>query len=163
MKRQPKFYRRNEEEVMERLGLKPTKGSGAGWIEKADGQNESIICELKSTDSQSYRISYLDLQKLHHHGNISNKVPVFAVQFLQSDEVFLIVKPEDLQDLSKYIETGIVERETNIFGKDSKTSKPKRPRKKAIKSSLESREEFRKEQENKYKKEMKRVWMKKQE
>lgn len=28
-KRTGKFYRRNEEEVMESLGLKPTKGSGA--------------------------------------------------------------------------------------------------------------------------------------
>ena len=39
-KRSTKFYRKNEEEVMRRLGFKPTKNSGAGWIEKEDGQNE---------------------------------------------------------------------------------------------------------------------------
>lgn len=31
-KRTGKFYRRNEEEVMESLGLKPTKNSGSGWV-----------------------------------------------------------------------------------------------------------------------------------
>jgi hypothetical protein len=31
-KRTTKFYRKNEEEVMESLGLKPTKNSGSGWI-----------------------------------------------------------------------------------------------------------------------------------
>ena len=33
-KRTTKFYRKNEEEVMESLGLKPTKNSGSGWIQK---------------------------------------------------------------------------------------------------------------------------------
>ena len=28
------FYRKNEEEVMKSLGLKPTKNSGSGWIQK---------------------------------------------------------------------------------------------------------------------------------
>ena len=27
-----KFYRKNEEEVMKSLGLKPTKNSGSGWV-----------------------------------------------------------------------------------------------------------------------------------
>ena len=32
MARTTKFYRKNEREVMERLGFKPTKNSGSGWI-----------------------------------------------------------------------------------------------------------------------------------
>ena len=32
MTRTTKFYRKNEIEVMERLGFKPTKNSGSGWI-----------------------------------------------------------------------------------------------------------------------------------
>ena len=51
-KRSFKFYRQNEAEVMKSLGLKPTKNSGSGWIEKEDGQNDYIICQLKSTDAQ---------------------------------------------------------------------------------------------------------------
>ena len=42
VKRSTKFYRKNEAEVMQQLGLKPTKNSGAGWIEKEDGQNEQF-------------------------------------------------------------------------------------------------------------------------
>ena len=56
MKRSGKFYRRNEEDVMRRLGLEPTKNSGSGWIEKEDGQSEHVICQLKSTDAQSISI-----------------------------------------------------------------------------------------------------------
>lgn len=32
MKRSGKFYRTNEKEVMQRLGLVPTINSGSGWI-----------------------------------------------------------------------------------------------------------------------------------
>ena len=31
-KRSTRFYRKNEREVMQSLGLKPTKNSGSGWI-----------------------------------------------------------------------------------------------------------------------------------
>ena len=51
-KRSTKWYRKNEAEVMKRLGFKETRNSGATWIEKADGQNEHCICELKSTDKE---------------------------------------------------------------------------------------------------------------
>ena len=37
-----KFYRENEKQVMESLGLKPTKNSGSTWIEKEDGQNDLV-------------------------------------------------------------------------------------------------------------------------
>ena len=60
-KRSTKFYRKNEEEVMRSLGLTPTKNSGAGWIEKEDGQNEHVICQLKSTDAQSIRVIQKDI------------------------------------------------------------------------------------------------------
>lgn len=37
MKRSGKFYRKNEKEVMEALGLEQTLNSGSGWIEKRMG------------------------------------------------------------------------------------------------------------------------------
>ena len=56
--RSGKFYRKNEREVMKNLGLKPTKNSGSGWIEKEDGENETIIAQLKSTDSESIKVNF---------------------------------------------------------------------------------------------------------
>ena len=40
MKRSGKFYRKNEKEIMRSLGLKPVAGSGCGWLDKEDGQND---------------------------------------------------------------------------------------------------------------------------
>ena len=96
-KRSTKWYRKNEAEVMERLGFKPTKNSGAGWIEKADGQSEHCICELKSTDKESFSIKREYLQGLEYNAFVAHKLPVFAFQFIQSDEVWLAIKESDLE------------------------------------------------------------------
>lgn len=85
---------------MESLGLKPTKNSGAGWIEKADGQSESIICELKSTDANSYRLSLDDMHTLEYHANVIHKLPLFCVQFINTDDVYLIAKAETIKDIA---------------------------------------------------------------
>lgn len=106
MKRTGKFYRKNEAEVMKSLGLKPTKNSGSGWVEKEDGQNDFVICQLKSTDAQSIKINQKDIRMLEHNAAIEHKMPVFAIQFLNTREVWLMVKPEDLSMISKYIGTG---------------------------------------------------------
>lgn len=96
-KRTTKFYRKNEAEVMEQLGFRPTKNSGAGWIEKEDGQNEQCICQLKSTDKQSISVKQNDLHILEQNAAISHKLPVFAIQFLNTNEVWVMIKPEDLK------------------------------------------------------------------
>lgn len=151
-KRSGKFYRKNEEEVMRMLGLKPTKNSGSGWIEKEDGQSEDLICQLKSTDAQSIKVSKQDLDKLSYNAAVSHKLPVFAVQFLQSNEVYLVVKPELLQELSQYIQTG--EAPKPIVGgidlgdhEDLETYIAR-----VIKSSSKAREQFNEENSRKYKK-----------
>ena len=117
-KRSTKFYRRNEAEVMESLGLKPTKNSGAGWIEKSDGQSEAIICELKSTDAQSYRLKLEDLHTLEYNASVCHKIPVFAVQFLAAQEVYLLVKPEMLSEAAEYLKTGEYTRRNEFVGVD---------------------------------------------
>lgn len=95
-KRSTKFYRKNEAEVMKRLGFKPTKNSGAGWVEKEDGQSEQCICQLKSTDKQSISIKQNDIHILEQNAAIAHKLPVFALQFLNTGEVWVMIKPEDL-------------------------------------------------------------------
>ena len=100
MKRSGKFYRKNEAEVMRQLGLEPTPNSGSGWIVKEDGQSEDLICQLKSTDANSIRINQKDIETLQYNAMVSHKLPVFAIQFLNTNEVFLLIRPEDLQDIS---------------------------------------------------------------
>lgn len=105
-KRSGKFYRKNEKEVMERLGLRPVPGSGSGWISKEDGENDEIICQLKSTDRESISIKKVDIDMLVNHAIISHKIPVFAIQFLSDDSLYLMVRPEDLGEAFEYISGG---------------------------------------------------------
>lgn len=145
-KRSTKFYRKNEEEVMKALGLKPTKNSGAGWIEKEDGQNDYLICQLKSTDHQSISVKQKDIRILEDNANVSHKIPMFAIQFLNTGEVWLMAKPEDFTEVAKYIETGKCEKPQCIELEDVSAPKPK----KVISSSASARERYRAEQNKKY-------------
>ena len=103
-KRSTKFYRKNEEDVMQRLGFKPTKNSGAGWIEKEDGQSDKYICQLKSTDNQSISIKQNDLHILEYNASVSHKIPVFAFQFLNTDEVWVAIKGDEFERFKAFME-----------------------------------------------------------
>ena len=157
MKRSGKFYRNNEAQVMKSLGLTPTKNSGSGWIEKEDGQSEHVICQLKSTDANSIKVNKKDLDVLSYNAAVTHKIPVFAIQFLQSNEVYLIVKPEVLCDAAKYIETGEYDSgqsQLEFMGIDlseleDTTTSPKR----VIKSSSNARDKFHEERDKKFQKE----------
>ena len=154
MKRSGKFYRKNEAEVMRSLGLEPTPNSGSGPIWKEDGQSEHIICQLKSTDAQSIRVNKKDLDVLSYNAEVAHKLPVFAIQFLQSNEVYLIVKPEMLCEAAQYIKTGEYESANEFVGIDlseheTMTSTPS----KIIRSSSNAREKFHQENERKFEKE----------
>ncbi len=146
MKRSGKYYYKNEREVMESLGLKQVKGSGNGWIEKEDGENEFILCQLKSTDANSIRVQQVDIRKLEEHAQTSHKTPVFAIQFLNTGEVWLMAKPDDFSYVSEYITTGKTEKRENVIEvKDVKQKK-----KRVISSSASAREQFEQERRNKY-------------
>lgn len=107
-KRSTKWYRKNEAEVMHRLGLKPTRNSGAGWIEKCDGESENFLCELKSTDHESFSIKQSVLHVLEHHALEAHKIPLFAFQFINRDEVWVAIKEEDIQAYREIIERDIL-------------------------------------------------------
>ena len=157
-KRSGKFYRKNEQEVMRSLGFKPTINSGSTWIEKEDGQTDDLICQLKSTDANSIKINKNDLDTLEYNSLVSHKLPVFAIQFLQSNEVYLVLRPEDLKDVVKFIKTGKVSEErflgveelTGDFT-DSELDVPKRK----IISSSKSRKAFMNEHEKQFSKKSK--------
>lgn len=125
-KRSTKWYRKNEAEVMHRLGLKPTKNSGAGWIEKCDGENRHFICELKSTDHESFSIKQSVLHVLEHHALEAHKIPLFAFQFINRDEVWVAIKEEDIRAYRELIERDVLnklEEEDSEFLKKYKISK----------------------------------------
>lgn len=107
-KRSTKWYRKNEVEVMHRLGLKPTRNSGAGWIEKCDGEDRHFICELKSTDNESFSIKQSVLHVLEHHALEAHKIPLFAFQFINRDEVWVAIKEEDIQAYRELIERDVL-------------------------------------------------------
>lgn len=156
MKRSGKFYRKNEAEVMKSLGLKPTKNSGSGWIEKEDGQSDNVICQLKSTDAMSIKVNKQDLDVLAYNAAVAHKLPIFVIQFLQSQDLYLLIKPDMLVETAKYIETGNYDSaiSTNEFvginlnEHDEMSTKVKS----TIKSSSSAREKFHREMNKKFKK-----------
>lgn len=151
-KRSFKFYRENEREVMEALGLKPTKNSGSGWIEKEDGQNDYVICQLKSTDAQSIKVNQKDIRILEKNARIEHKIPMFAIQFLNTGEVWIMLRPEDISDASEYILTGDIYnnrlKDLGINLDDS--DELENVNVNTIKSSSKSREKFFDERNKKY-------------
>ena len=152
-KRSTKFYRKNEEEVMLALGLKPTKNSGSGWIEKEDGQNDYVICQLKSTDAQSIKVNQKDIRILERNATIEHKLPVFAIQFLNTGEVWLMAKPEDFVSVSEYIQTGKTASAAFDIGIDvSQCEEITTVTTKKISSAASARERFHEEKQQKFRK-----------
>lgn len=149
MKRSGKFYYKNESEVMEMLGMKQVPGSGNGWVAKEDGENEKLLCQLKSTDSNSISVKKIDVDKLLLNAEVEHKLPVFAIQFLKSGEVYLLVRPLDINEVVKYLETGIVDRNEDA---DVVDVKKRKRRMKTVKSSESARKRFEVENNKKYKK-----------
>lgn len=153
-KRSGKFYRKNEAEVMKDLGFEPTPNSGSGWIVKEDGISDECMCQLKSTDAKSIKINLQDIHTLEYNSSVEHKIPVFAIQFINTNEVFLLIKPEDIQDVSRYIKTGKGVN-TNPFNlnpnMDILEPLEHTPRK-AIKSSDYARKQLRDEMANKFNK-----------
>ena len=152
MKRTNKFWRKNERDIMEQLGLSPTANSGSTWLEKGDGQNDDVVCELKSTDAASYRLQVFDLHKLQHNAQVAHKLPVFAVQFIEHNEVYLVVKPGDLQVLAKVM--GGERIDSQHFNQDAGfdwdeflDEQPVKKAKRAISSSGSARKQWQKERE----------------
>lgn len=161
MKRSGKFYRNNEKEVMRSLGFTPTPNSGSSWIIKEDGQSEELICQLKSTDAKSIKIVKSDIDTLEYNALVAHKLPVFVIQFLSTNECFLVLRPEDITDIAKYLKTGEVSSERFDLGieltggSDVSVEDGTTNCRKVIGSSSKGRKAFEKENAEKYKKKRK--------
>lgn len=146
MKRSGKFYSKNEKETLSKLGLRPIPFSGAGWIEKEDGESDLALVQLKSTEASSYRVDMLDIKKLEYHASVSNKVPVFLVQFLKHDKIYALVNLEDLDELHE-----IFNNKDKVVQKKGSDSYEEVPVvKKMVSSSSKARKQFFEEKEKQY-------------
>ena len=142
MRRTGKFYSRNEKETLRKLGLTPAPQSGAGWVVKEDGENESTMVQLKSTDAQSYRLSVFDMKQLEYHASVSNKIPIFLVQFLKQDKIYAIVSIEDIPYISSCLKTGQALPQTQVEKIDEQKGEQIV---RTVKASKKARDQFFKE------------------
>lgn len=154
MKRSGKDWYRNEREVMELLGFKQVPGSGSSWVAREDGENDHCLCQLKSTDAQSIRVQLQDIHELQVHAAVSHKLPVFAIQFRESNEVFLLVSPLDAEMLSGYIANPAKLRKHEAPKLDLDDDwQPPQP----VASSKVARDRFSRENEKKFRKKEKKA------
>lgn len=176
MSRSTKYYRKNEKEVMRWLGFEPTVNSGAGWISKEDGESETHMCQLKSTDKMSITVNQNDLHILENHAAVSHKEPVFAIQFLNTGETWLMIRESEYEyymelleyvkticDVSADIEEMIEEKQVDkLFKKNYNGDKAKQSIASRNKIN-EQRQKEKEEQNNEYekrRKEREREWRK---
>lgn len=154
MRRSGRDWFKNEKEVMELLGLNQVPGSGSSWVAREDGENENVLCQLKSTDAQSIRVQLQDIHELQIHALTSHKLPVFAIQFRQTNEVFLLISPLELHEAAQYLADPRVFKQLvlkpamDAAVRETEDWDPP----KVIKSSSKSREKFQREREKNYKK-----------
>lgn len=148
--RNSKFWFKNEKEVMRRLGFEPVKGSGSGWIDKEDGESEVALAQLKSTEAESYKLNYLDIQKLEYHASVSHKLPVFIIEFLKRG-TYILLNVEKLNDLYDFLVNNKID-----IKKDEIKIEEGVLKRKSIKSSNNERQKFYKERERKWKKQSQR-------
>lgn len=99
---------------MELLGMHGNSNSGAGWVQKGDGTNDYLLAELKSTDAKSIRILFEDMWKLQAQAAVEHKVPIFLIQDLTNNEIYVMMLPSDIHTVAKYLKTGETKEITHI-------------------------------------------------
>lgn len=88
---------------MKMLGLTPTIASGSKWVEKEDGYNDEVLAQLKSTEHGSFRITMDDLKKLEYHAMVEHKAPVFLIDFIKPDRLYLVVEVNNIQEVYNHL------------------------------------------------------------
>lgn len=137
---------------MESLGLKQIPGSGNGWVAKEDGSNDFVLCQLKSTDAQSIKVNQKDIRMLEKNAATEHKYPLFAIQFLNTGELWLMAKPEDFPNITEYIKIGSTEKPIDMFANANYIDMESvvQAAAKEIKSASKARESFYKEKAKKF-------------
>ncbi|HTJ49411.1 MAG TPA: hypothetical protein VL443_08175 [Cyclobacteriaceae bacterium] len=96
--RSQKDHRKDEKKIMRNLGARPQPLSGAGDVFKEDGESPIFLYQLKSTEKESYSLKLLDILILIKNAIISNKIPVFVINFVKGPRL-VCFKEEDVHDI----------------------------------------------------------------
>ena len=88
-----------EKRLLSKLGLKPAPGSGSGWIHKEDGESDSLLVQLKSTEGKSITVKKQDVDDLLYHARIAHKTPVFVLSFVDSHTMVCVLL-DDVDEIS---------------------------------------------------------------
>lgn len=156
MKPSSKYWFDNEKHVLKVLGLKPTKGSGNGVVEKEDGYNDDVLLQLKSTSKDQITIKRLDIDKLLWHASVEHKVPVFAINFVDDGSIWLMVPHTYAGELASLANGESRERPKPAPKRDKeKVVKP--PERTMVKSSRKGREAYLAERSKEYGKKERRA------
>lgn len=154
-----KYWRKHEKQIMKALGFAPVPGSGSGWVCKEDGESESAIVQLKSTEKDSFKFNLLDMKKLEYHAGLSDKLPMFIIEFLNR-ETYVVLNVCDFDRLRDISLGGELEAKTHsplrITSVDTsidtrEQESPQAPPKR-VSSSKSDRNKFYKEREQQWKK-----------
>ena len=135
---------------MRSLGFEPVKGSGSGWIHKEDGESEVALAQLKSTEAESYKLNYLDIEKLEYHASVSHKLPVFVIEFLNRG-TYVLLNVKDFDQLYDFLVQNKVDVRSSEIKVDEGVTKQV-PVRESVKSSKQERQKFYKERNNQWKK-----------
>lgn len=95
-------YKR-EKEVLNELGIKPIAFSGSkSEYGREDGESDTLLAQVKSTQGKAASVRKLDWDQLDKHALIVHKVPVFVLDFADSDEVLICFRPRDIKKVYKH-------------------------------------------------------------
>ena len=84
----------------------------------------------------------LDIEKLEYHASTAHKVPIFVVQFLESNDIFILSRPMDIPIIAKHIECGVCEKPASQLIIDSTPETSPDSQKKTIQSGGKKRDKF---------------------
>lgn len=99
-------WTRREKGVMKDIGANPVALSGAGWLDKEDGQTEDCLIQLKSTERKSITIKLDDVLTLIRNARVAHKRPVFVLEFVGEEILLVAAQVEDLKVVAKSIKRG---------------------------------------------------------
>ena len=95
-----KKWRKREKQVLEELGFTPTFGSGNTFVGREDGETDTLLAQVKSTDGASISVKRQDLKDLAYHAYTARRrKPVFILDFGDGD-VWVIARPEHLSQVA---------------------------------------------------------------
>jgi len=105
---------------------------------------------LKSTDKESFSIKREYLQTLEYNALVARKLPVFAFQFIQADEVWVAIKESDIEAFKELAQGQEIQKENETIFENNIDNETREEYNKSIekgRANKEAREAYKKQRE----------------